>query len=722
MASSFPASDYVEILQRRRKDFIATLKQTDLVEFSTELRKSLVISQRVKNQFDSLDFDHLDVSLQIRYLLQQVGEQVKNNPSVFENFLEVVTKLDIYKNQVIEQLKKDCKHAKLRGETDEAIDKGMGIYFAQKDVQYLTEILAEVSFKWQEIGLMLGLPPNVLEDCSCGSSTICLSKVLINWILSNQASLEKLKTALCSKVVGLSRIAEDLEKKYGVATAPKYSCEQEMSHSSSLFYITYQSCNTEVADGKSTLLEVQVNSSEPVSYQWTKDGEPLRASPTHSGIQSDILFINNASQGTQGGYVCYINHASKEVFSDTITLSVKFSPMKEHLLNLYSKYREVPADSWPTFINPSICIYTIETDTQPQFKEATEVFQTYKSGTLVLVEGHPGSGKSTFTRKLVIDWAKGDVLAGVKFVFLIPLRLCNLPGTDDSLTSLLSHLYHSEKQDLPFEVMESIEKSDGEGVCFILDGSDEYDPQCRWKSVIYKLLNKVYLPQSMIIVSSRPEVNSSELKKKANVVLELTGFSREKVLNYIDSFLFSSGVGAAKSCAQASTLKEYLKSHSNTFDMCRLPMCTAMICLLYQHKKEIVFSTETKIYEELVKFMILRHYKRTENTPPSISHSGLLDPEKKYLETLCKLAIDMTANSRHTVSVGESPDDPANASFFGLVSVDRAAELIGFEVVHMRSFLHTTLQEFLAAYYITQFHDQDKQLGIISNLPFSNNV
>ena len=298
MASSFPASDYVEILQRRRKDFIATLKQTDLVEFSTELRKSLVISQHVKNQFDSLDFDHLDVSLQIRYLLQQVGEQVKNNPSVFENFLEVVTKLDIYKNQVIEQLKKDCKHAILRGETGEAIDKGTGIYFAQKDVQYLTEILAEVSFKWQEIGLMLGLPPNVLEDCSCGSSTICLSKVLINWILSNQASLEKLKTALCSKVVGLSRIAEDLEKKYGVATAPKYSCEQEMSRSSSLFYITYQSCNTEVADGKSTLLEVQVNSSEPVSYQWTKDEEPLRASPTHSGIQSDILFINNASQGT----------------------------------------------------------------------------------------------------------------------------------------------------------------------------------------------------------------------------------------------------------------------------------------------------------------------------------------------------------------------------------------------------------------------------------------
>ena len=350
------------------------------------------------------------------------------------------------------------------------------------------------------------------------------------------------------------------------------------------------------------------------------------------------------------------------------------------------------------------------------------MFQTYKSGTLVLVEGHPGSGKSTFTRKLVIDWAKGDVLTRVKFVFLIPLRLCNLSGMDDSLTSLLSHLYHSEKQDLPFEVVESIEKGDGEGVCFILDGSDEYDPQCRWKSVIYKLLNKVYLPQSMIIVSSRPEVNSSELKKKANVVLELTGFARENVLNYIDSFPFSSGVGAAKSCAQASTLKEYLKSHSNTFDMCRLPMCTAMICLLYQHKKEIVFSTETKIYEELVKFMILRHYKRTENTPPSISHSGLLDPEKKYLETLCKLAIYMTANSRHTVSVGESPDDPANASFFGLVSVDRAAELIGFEVVHMRSFLHTTLQEFLAAYYITQFHDQDKQLGIISNLPCSNNV
>ena len=300
-------------------------------------------------------------------------------------------------------------------------------------------------------------------------------------------------------------------------------------------------------------------------------------------------------------------------------------------------------------------------------------------------------------------------MKGARFVFLIPLRLCNLAGKDDSLTGILNHLYYSEKQDLLIEEMGNMEKNGGEGVCFILDGMDEYHPQYERQRIIYKLLNKVYLPQTMVIVSSRPEVNSNTLKEKANEVLELTGFSRENVLKYIDSFPFSSKVDAAKSCVQASALKDYLKSHVNIFDMCRLPMYAAMVCLLYQHKKESTFSTETKIYEELVRFMILRHYKRSDQKPPFISHSGLLEPDMYYY-TLSKLAFDMTASSKYAVSVSETPDDPDNASFFGLVTVDRTAELIDFEVVHMRSFLHTTLQEFLAAYYLSRFQNKTEQL------------
>ena len=61
-----------------------------------------------------------------------------------------------------------------------------------------------------------------------------------------------------------------------------------------------------------------------------KDGEPLKNSPNHFGVHTDILFISNTSQGTEGSYACYITQAGEEVLSDIIAISVKSSPMKEH--------------------------------------------------------------------------------------------------------------------------------------------------------------------------------------------------------------------------------------------------------------------------------------------------------------------------------------------------------------------------------------------------------
>ena len=53
-------------------------------------------------------------------------------------------------------------------------------------------------------------------------------------------------------------------------------------------------------------------------------------------------------------------------------------------------------------------------------------------------------------------------------------------------------------------VVSKIEKEDGEGVRFILDGLDEYQPANKEKSVIFKLLDRSYLPQSVILVCTRP--------------------------------------------------------------------------------------------------------------------------------------------------------------------------------------------------------------------------
>ena len=69
------------------------------------------------------------------------------------------------------------------------------------------------------------------------------------------------------------------------------------------------------------------------------------------------------------------------------------------------------------------------------------------------------------------------------------------------------------------------------GVCFIIDGLDEYQPQQKKEFVISDLLHKTYLPLSMVIVSSHPMATIS-LKQEAPITkkLDLVGFSEQNVL------------------------------------------------------------------------------------------------------------------------------------------------------------------------------------------------
>ena len=74
-----------------------------------------------------------------------------------------------------------------------------------------------------------------------------------------------------------------------------------------IFYLPY---SIQVADGKSTLLEVQVSESEAVCYQWMKDGHSLSDNFAYSGTRTAILVITSARQGTEGKYICHVMKGS----------------------------------------------------------------------------------------------------------------------------------------------------------------------------------------------------------------------------------------------------------------------------------------------------------------------------------------------------------------------------------------------------------------------------
>ena len=703
----------------------SSLEDTDLVKFALKLLESKIISKDVKDKFVSLDRDNLDQDKKVRYLLQQVCERVGEDDKGYDRLVRVLRRLRGGVKDVCEAMRKELD--RVEGGKASGGAEG-GVCLTEKDVPYLVKLLVSGSHKWEAIGIALCVPEYVRDECSCHRDNPSkLSHILTAWISGSYdgarpATVDVLREALSSDVVEFRKLVQYLNE---FNTRVEASTETMLPSLESLPQIECQSYDTEVAEGKSTLLEVQVSSSGCESYQWSKDGQPLLDGADFSGVSSNILYIGRASKGTEGKYSCCVSNGSETLCSDEINLMVIYPPEKEHLINLYSLMEsEVPIDSWPpvgnsTFINLvlikqspiSRCdYYTVRGDMDDileskEVVEYEEVFREYREGALVLVEGRPGSGKTTLVHKVTRDWATGrKVLQGAKMVFLITLRLLNFSKKDQSLLEVLEVFYDGEV--LRKSVEHDLQECGGKGVCFIIDGLDEYQHKNKKETVIYQLIYRKCLHFSMVIVASRP-VATNELRKSCSRSVEVIGFSKSQINEYVETYPFN--VSDKVVSDMVSKLKLYLDQHPNILHMCYLPVHAAMICFLFSQLEGNIPHTETQIYEQFTISTLLRQKTRTEEQQQLKSLKDLFGEEELQFKSICKLAFDMIMNSQQVVSQSDAQVSlsDATSSVLGLLTVEHTSRYYGLE--HLYTFHHLTFQEFLAAFHITGLEEQEQK-------------
>ena len=390
---------------------------------------------------------------------------------------------------------------------------------------------------------------------------------------------------------------------------------------------------------------------------------------------------------------------------------------KRHLFLRYSREPEVSEGDWPpvvskNFINlalvkpsdaPSRTNYSMpgnpDKDLEKKVKiEYEQAFEVYTYSERMLVLGCPGSGKTTLAHKVVKDWAQGLVLKGAELVYLISLRLLT-SERDSKLSSILNQFHYSEGNVL----QQIIEEIYGKGVCFILDGLDEYPPQSEENPLIYALLDKSYLPEAMVIVTSRPAAASAY--KSSFKQIEVFGFSRKDIFEYVDSFPFSEPSNSAE---PSKKLNNFLKSRPGVLDLCYLPVNVAIICFLYNCNSEILPETQTQIYKLFTISIILRQLMKSNKSAKLISLEHLQEEESGHFKEICRVAYKMTVDSRQVFNHGEFYADSQHS--LGLVTTHRHAQWSG--EYQKYSFLHLTLQEFLAAYHISKL-SPEQQLHVI---------
>ena len=742
----------VRLLRDSEDELVSSLSEVNTQDLCDRFFEGCLLSSESRAHFISLHHSWLKPQLQVRYLVRLASERVKTDLALGHNLIEVLDTLEGVPSSLTDKLKQAMADTN-EGPTDDSDTEGglsatavgeaseeKDIVLTREDLSILMESLSKISNKWQEIAVSLGLQENEQADCKEETNTISLSRSIGFWIANrSKPTLKKLTHALSSATVGRKNISKEVEGR--ILTARFTSCSQNKSSSASVSKsstkssqtprIVSQSLPTEVADGKSTLLHVQARPSESVvSYQWNKDGHPLANSSRYSGVDEDILVVRHASQGTEGEYTCCVSLQDRQVTSDSITLTVHFPPAKNLLLSKYSSLKVVSKNDWPPQVSESYINLALvkssanknETDipvrgdadkiiAEKEKIEYDEVFGEYKSNELILVVGRPGSGKTTLVHKVIKDWASGKVLAKSKLTLLLTLRLLN-DGQDETLEKVLQTLYSDEDA---IAILPDIR--DGEGVCFLLDGLDEYQPQNREKCVILNLLDRKYLPNSMIFVFTRPSATEQLNKDLVTKTIEVFGFKKEQISEYIDNFPFvEEGGTSASSITRASQLKEYLLSHRNIHDMCYLPIHAAMICFLFLFAKNIS-ATQTEVYEKFTLLIIHRYLARYKNCKALASLSDLDGECKKHFKDLCHLAYEMTIKSKQVASAQElqvqlgGSVSLSEEGGLGLLTICPTLYQTGIQQSY--AFLHLTFQEFLTAYYIANYMTISQQLNIL---------
>ena len=342
---------------------------------------------------------------------------------------------------------------------------------------------------------------------------------------------------------------------------------------------------------------------------------------------------------------------------------------------------------------------TGKTDDILKYKEPIELHEVFKKADdhqemTILMEGCPGSGKTVLTQHLCLEWVNEKLFQDYKLVILVRLREPAIHKAKE-LKEILPRVGMEE------DVAKEIDRSGGSGVLFILDGWDELPKDVPGHSTIYSIICRETIPQSTVVVTSRP-TSSASLHNLMSLRIELLGFTPGKLRDY---FIANLGGNITK----ADTLLQKIKSNPIVAGTCTLPLNAVILVHIFSCDGDLP-TTEHGIFEALIRNCILRHLKEREpqHEVEAIKSLNKLTPkvQDQYNE-LCKVAYEGVMEDHVIFELSK------HFNTLGLLQGVECYTSYGTEYFY--NFLHLSIQEFLAAQHIATF-EAAKQVAEFNKL------
>ena len=424
------------------------------------------------------------------------------------------------------------------------------------------------------------------------------------------------------------------------------------------------------------------------------------------GIRSDT----NTSESKQAQQVC---------------LSPVLQEYKEYLQACYKARDLAPADKYlPTlkakYINLAMVSRRYSPEERDEFTRATfhggvdqilekksaititDLFTPIKDGKpvrFVLVEGPPGIGKSTLAWEVCKKWDTCPILRDYHAVVLIRLR----EKWALNATALPELFRYPADPELSKSIAKELNKIQGVNLVLVLDGYDEISHNFHEGAVLKHILRRELLPECTIILTTRPSAKSTlqiDFQPQTDKHIEIIGFTEEERVEYIVE------VFCDNPQQQANFLK-YMFQVPHIQSMMYIPLHCAIIAKVYSESQESLSlampKTRTQLYKALTNSLLMRYMAGKENTKGS-DHTlpeGLPEEELAKFSKLARFAFESYHSAEERKITFFKEDIPDGLEHFGFMN-ESTEMYAGKGEEHTYTFLHLSLQEYLAAWHLAK--------------------